>query len=157
MQQRYLIPALAALAVLGACLIPGTVAADRPTEEEFSPVGDQFLCDETLVTVESGTVLEREHVLGLGSGLSHVIVVETPNDVMLTDGEGTAYRLVGTARGNFITAADPDAEFLLQRGFFHFKVNLIGERGLFGTIDFLLRRKQNGEEVIRDRGSCHFA
>jgi len=74
----------------------------------------------------------------------------------LTDEEGAAYRLVGTARGNFITAADPDAEFLLRQGFCHFKVNLIGESGFFGTVDFLLRRK-NGEEVIRDRGSCHFA
>ena len=48
-------------------------------------------------------------------------------------------------------------EFALQRGFFHFKVNLIGGGGLFGTVDFLLRRKKNGEEVVRDRGSCHFA
>jgi hypothetical protein len=144
------------VALVGAGLIPATVAADRPTEEEFSPVGDQFLCDETLVTVEGGTILEREHVHELGSGLSHVIVIETPNDVTLTDEEGNAYRLVGTARGNFITAADPDDEFALEEGFFHFKVNLIGDGGLFGTVDFLLRRK-NGEEVIRDRGSCHFA
>jgi hypothetical protein len=144
------------VAVVGAGLIPATAAADRPTEEEFSPVGDRFMCDQTLVTVESGTILEREHVHELGSGLSHVIVIETPNAVTLTDEEGTTYRLVGTARGNFMTAADPDAEFLLEQGFFHFKVNLIGEGGLFGTVDFLLRRK-NGEEVIRDRGTCHFA
>jgi hypothetical protein len=145
------------VALVGAGLIPATVAADRPTEEEFSPVGDQFLCDETLVTVEGGTILEREHVHELGSGLSHVIVIETPNDVILTDEQGTEYRLVGTARGNFVTAADPEDEFLLEQGFFHFKVNLIGEGGLFGTVDFLLRRKKNGEEVVRDRGSCHFA
>ena len=145
------------IAVVGAGLIPATVAADRPTEEEFSPVGDRFMCDHTLVTVVSGTVLEREHVHELGSGLSHVVVIETPNDVTLTDEEGTAYRLVGTARGNFITAADPEDEFLLEQGFFHFKVNLIGEGGLFGTVDFLLRRKKNGEQVVRDRGSCHFA
>jgi hypothetical protein len=157
MQRPYFIPALAALAVVGAGLIPATVAADRPTEEEFSPVGDRFLCDDTLVTVERGTVLEREHVHELGSGLSHVIVIETPNDVILTDEQGTEYRLVGTARGNFVTAADPEDEFLLEQGFFHFKVNLIGEGGLFGTVDFLLRRKKNGEEVVRDRGSCHFA
>jgi hypothetical protein len=143
-------------AVAGASLIPATVAAERPTEEVFSPVGDQFLCDGTLVTVQSGTILEREHVRELGSGLSHVVVIETPNDVMLTDEEGTAYRLVGTARGNFITAADPEDELALRRGFFHFKVNLIGEDGLFGTINFLLRRKKNGEEIVRDRGSCHF-
>ena len=144
------------IAVVGAGLIPATVAADRPTEEEFSPVGDRFMCDHTLVTVVSGTILEREHVHELGSGLSHVIVIETPNDVVLTDADGTEYRLVGTARGNFITAADPDAEFLLEQGFFHFKVNLIGEGGLFGTVDFLLRRN-NGEEVLQDRGTCHFA
>jgi hypothetical protein len=145
------------IAVIGAVLIPSPAAASPPTEEEFSPVGDQFLCGETLVTVRSGTVLEREHVHELGSGLSQVIVIETPNDVILTDEEGNAYRLVGTARGNFVTAADPENEFALESGFFAFKANLIGESGLFGTIDFLLRRDQNGNELIRDRGSCHFA
>jgi hypothetical protein len=151
------LPLALILAVVGMGLIPGPVAAAPPTEEEFSPVGDRFLCGETLVTVQSGTVLEREHVHELGSGLSHVIVIETPNDVILTDEEGNAYRLVGTARGNFVTAADPEDEFALEWGFFAFKVNLIGEGGLFGTVDFLLRREQNGDELIRDRGSCHFA
>jgi hypothetical protein len=145
------------VAVLGAGLISGPAAAAPPTEEEFSPVGDRFLCGETLVTVRSGTVLEREHVNELGSGLSQVIVIETPiEDVILTDEEGNDYRLVGTARGNFVTAADPEDEFALESGFFAFKANLIGEGGLFGSIDFLLRR-QNGNELIRDRGSCHFA
>jgi hypothetical protein len=156
MHRPYLIAALAALAIVGAGLIPATAAADRPTTEEFSPVGDRFVCNDTLLTVADGTVLEREHVYELDSGLSHVIVIETPIDVILTDEEGTEYRLVGTARGNFVTAADPEDEFLLEEGFFHFKVNLIGEDGLFGTVDFLLRRT-NGEEVVRDRGSCHFA
>jgi hypothetical protein len=55
-----------------------------------------------------------------------------------------------------VTAADPEDEFALESGFFAFKANLIGERGLFGSIDFLLRR-QNGSELIRDGGSCHFA
>jgi hypothetical protein len=150
------LPLALVVAVVSAVLIPGTAAAGPPTEEEFSPVGDRFLCGETVVTVRSGTVLEREHVHELGSGLSQVIVIETPNDVILTDEEGNAYRLVGTARGNFVTAADPENEFALQSGFFAFKANLIGESGLFGSIDFLLRR-DNGNELIRDRGSCHFA
>jgi hypothetical protein len=51
----------------------------------------------------------------------------------------------------------PEDEFALEWGFFAFKVNLTGEGGLFGTVDFLLRREQNGDELIRDRGSCHFA
>jgi hypothetical protein len=81
------------VAVLGAGLISGPAAAAPPTEEEFSPVGDRFLCGETLVTVRSGTVLEREHVNELGSGLSQVIVIETPiEDVILTDEEGNDYR-----------------------------------------------------------------
>ena len=145
------------VAVVSAVLIPGTAAAAPPTEEVFSPVGDRFLCGETVVTVRSGTVLEREHVRELGSGLSQVIVIETPTDVILTDEEGNAYRLVGTAHGNFVTAADPEDELALESGFFAFKAILIGEGGLFGTIDFLLRREQNGNELIRDRGSCHFA
>jgi hypothetical protein len=156
MHRPSLIGALAALAIVVSALIPATAAADPPTTEVFSPVGDQFVCGDALLTVASGTVLERQQVRELGSGLSHVIVIETPNDVILTDEEGTEYRLVGTAHGNFLTAADPEDEFLLEQGFFHFKVNLIGEDGLFGTIDFLLQRT-DGEEVVRDRGSCHFA
>jgi hypothetical protein len=112
---------------------------------------------ETVVTVQSGTVLEREHVRELGSGLSQVVVIETPiEDVILTDEEGNGYRLVGTARGNFVTAADPEDEFALESGFFAFKANLIGQGGLFGSIDFMLRG-QNGNELIRDRSSWHFA
>lgn len=144
-------------AVVGAGLISGPAVAGPPTEEEFSPVGDRFLCGDTVVTVRSGTVLEREHVHELGSGLSHVIVIETPNDVILTDEEGNAYRLVGTARGNFVTATDPENELALESGFFAFNANLVGEGGLFGSIDFLLRREESGDELIRDRGSCHFA
>jgi hypothetical protein len=53
----------------------------------------------TIVTVQSGTVLERDHVDELGSGLCHIIVIETPNDVILT-------------------AANPEDEFALERGFF---------------------------------------
>ena len=41
-------------------------------------------------------------------------------------------------------------EGLLEQGFFHFKVNLIGDGGLFGSIDFLLRRKTNGEDVVQE-------
>jgi hypothetical protein len=76
------------VAVVVACLIPGPAAADPPTGEEFSPVGDRFLCGETLVTAQSGTVLEREHLHELGARLSQVIVIETPNDVILTNEEG---------------------------------------------------------------------
>jgi hypothetical protein len=53
------LPLALIVAVAGAGLIPATVAADRPTEEEFSPVDDQLLCDETLVNLESGIILER--------------------------------------------------------------------------------------------------
>jgi hypothetical protein len=76
------------VAVVVACLIPGPAAADPPTGEEFSPVGDRFLCGETLVTAQSGTVLEREHLHELGARLSQIIVMETPNDVILTNEEG---------------------------------------------------------------------
>jgi hypothetical protein len=62
--------------------------------------------------------------------------------VILTNEEGDAYRLVGTARENFVTAADPEDEFALESGFFAFKANLIGAGGLFGTIDFLPRRAE---------------
>jgi hypothetical protein len=90
------------VAVAGTCLIAGPAAAAPPTEEEFSPVGDQFLCGETVVTVQSGTVLEREHVRELGSGRSQVIVIETPiDDVILTDEGETpivwSARRVGTS------------------------------------------------------------
>jgi hypothetical protein len=89
--------------VVGASLIPGTAAADRPLREEFSPVGDQFLCDETLLTVTGGTLVAREHVHELKSGLFRVILVILPKGVTATDEEGVVYRVAGPVHGNFTT------------------------------------------------------
>jgi hypothetical protein len=141
--------------IVGASLIPATAAADRPTKEEFSPVGDQFVCGETILTVSSGVVVERIHVHELRSGLFRVIFVDIPHGVRATDEEDTVYRLVGSSNGNF-TTQDPEAEEF-EVGFFRFKLNIIGPGGLFGTVDFRVQFKRNGEVVERERGTCDFA
>jgi hypothetical protein len=146
---------LALLAVVGASLIPGTATANRPEKEEFSPVGDQIVCDETVLTITSGTVVGRTHVHELPSGRFRVILVETPHGVTATD-DGTVYRVVGApgAAANF-TTSDPEAEETGDEvGIFRFKLNIIGPGGLFGTVDFRIRNKRNGDEIIRDRGTC---
>jgi hypothetical protein len=140
--------------VVGASLIPGTAAADRPLRGEFSPVGDQFLCDETLLTVTGGTIVAREHVHELKSGLFRVILVNLPRGVTASDEEGVVYRVVGPIHGNF-TTPDPEGDGG-EIGFFHQKLNFIGPGGLFGTLDVLERVKPNGDEIVRDRGTCHF-
>jgi hypothetical protein len=56
--------------VVGAGLISSTAAADRPLKEEFSPVGDQFDCGGTLLTVTGGTLVGRMHVHELDPGVS---------------------------------------------------------------------------------------
>ena len=48
--------------VVGAGLISSTAAADRPVKEELSPVGDQFDCGGTLLTVTGGTLVNISHV-----------------------------------------------------------------------------------------------
>jgi hypothetical protein len=146
-------PSVALVACLvGASLIPGTAAADRPTLEEFSPVGDQFVCDGTLVTVTGGTVVSRRHVHELRSGLFRVIFIERPR-LRATDEEGTVYRLVGSSRGSF-TTPDPEAEDPeVAIGSFDFKLNIIGPGGLLGKVRIRIQVKRNGEEIVREEKS----
>jgi hypothetical protein len=139
--------------VVGASLIPTTAAANPPEVEESSPVGDQFLCGETLLTVESGTLVTRRHVHELKSGRLHVIDVTLPKGVTATDEEGVVYRVVGPTVGNF--TFDPEVEGS-DVGFFGAKINFIGPGGLFGRVDFRIRFDENGEEFVRDTGTCQF-
>jgi hypothetical protein len=142
---------------LGACFVAATVlaataAADPPTRFEFSPVGAQVACGDTILTVTGGTVVVREHVHELRSGLFRVIFTAVSHGVTATDEAGTVYHFRGVEHGNFTT---PDLEGG-QVGFFRFKLNIIGPKGLFGTVFFGARAKRNGEEIFTDRGTCQF-
>jgi hypothetical protein len=138
--------------IVSVSLIPSTAAADRPTREEVSPVGDQFACGETVLTVESGTLVSRTHRHELKSGRVRVIDITRPRGVTATDEEGVVYRVVGPTVGNF--TFNPEAPEGSDVGFFRFKINFIGPGGLFGRVDFRIRFNRNGEEFVRDRGSC---
>jgi hypothetical protein len=140
--------------VVGASLIPGTAAADRPEKETFSPVGDQIACDGTVLTVSSGLVVGRIHVHELPSGRFRNIGNFVNRHVRAMDEEGTVYRLVGGIRHNFTT---PDPEEVTDPiGFFKININVVGPGGLFGKVKFTERVKPNGDEIIRDRGTCQF-
>jgi hypothetical protein len=140
--------------VVGASLIPGPATANPPETEEFSPVGDQIVCDETVLTITSGTVVGRGHVHELPSGRFRVIFVETPQDVTATDGEDV-YRVVGSpgALANF-TTSNPEADTGDEIGFFRFKLSIIGPGGMFGTVDFIVHLKRNGDLIERDKSTC---
>ena len=141
--------------VVGAGLISSTAAADRPVKEEFSPVGDQFDCGGTLLTVTGGTLVDRTHVHELKSGRFRVIFVTLPKGVTAEDEEGIEYRVVGPVHANF-TTSDPDAETGDEIGFIRQKLNFIAPDGLFGTLDFRLRIKRNGDVIERDNSTCQF-
>jgi hypothetical protein len=138
--------------IVGVGLIPGIAAADRPTKTEISPVGDQIVCGETVLTISSGVVVTRTHVHELRSGLFRVIFVERPHHVRAMDEEETVYRVVGSSRASF-TTPDPEAEGG-EVGSFDFKLNIIGPGGLFGKVKFRLQFKRNGAVVERDRSTC---
>ena len=148
-------PSLALVAcVIGASLIPSTAAADQPTTDEFSPVGDVFLCDETLLTIQSGTIVTREHEHELRSGRVRAIFVSLSKGVTATDEEGVVYRGTGVVHGNF--TFDPEVEGS-EVGFVHEKLNFIGPGGLFGTEDLRISRKKEdplGDFTERDEGTC---
>jgi hypothetical protein len=141
--------------VVGAGLISSTAAADRPMKGEFSPVGDQFDCGGTLLTVTGGTLVDRTHVHELKSGRFRVIFVTLPKGVTAEDEEGVEYRVVGPTNANF-TTSDPDADTGDEIGFFHQKLNFIGPDGLFGTLDFRFQIKPNGDVIELDKGTCQF-
>jgi hypothetical protein len=137
---------------VGASLIPTTVAADRPTKEEDSPVGDTFDCDGTMLEVISGTIVTRTHVHELKSGRFRVIFVSLTKGVTATDEDEVVYRVVGVVHANFTT---PNPEAMGgEIGFLHEKLNFIGPGGLFGTEDLRVRAKRNGEVIERDKGTC---
>ncbi len=140
--------------IVGASLIPAAAAADRPTEDEFSPVGDVFLCDETLLTIQSGTIVTREHEHELRSGRVRAIFVSLSKGVTATDEEGVVYHGTGVVHGNF--TFDPEVEGS-EVGFVHEKLNFIGPGGLFGTEDLRISRKKEdplGDFTERDEGTC---
>jgi hypothetical protein len=139
--------------IVSAGVIPATAAADRPTTDQFSPAGDVFRCDETLLTIQTGTIVTRVHEHELKSGRFRVIFVSVSKGVTATDEEGVVYRGVGVVHGNF-TTSDPDADTGDEVGFVHEKLNFIGPGGLFGTEDLRLRAKRNGEVIERDKGTC---
>jgi hypothetical protein len=148
-----------AACVVGATVLAGSAAADPPTVEEFSPVGDQIVCGETTLTIRTGTVVTRTHVHPLRNGRFRVIITEAPRGVTATEEglppeEATVYRLRGVAHGSF-TTPNPDVEGG-EVGSFRFRLNILGPGGLFGTLDFRIQVKRNGDEVFRDRGTCQF-
>jgi hypothetical protein len=143
-----------AACVAAAAVFASSAAADPPTMDEFSPVGDQIACGETILTIRTGTVVTRTHVHPLRNGRFRVIVTEAPQGVTATDEEGTVYRLRGVAHGSF-TTPNPDAEGG-EVGSFRFRLNILGPGGLFGTVIFRIQMKRNGDEVFRDTGTCQF-
>ena len=147
------------LLALGACAIAAnvfaaTAVADAPTKFEEPVAGEQFRCGDTLITITEGMIVGQEHVHELDSGLFRVIFRGRPQGVRATDEEGNEFRIVGSFGGNF-TTPNPEEEGG-EVGFFRVKLNIIGDRGLFGTIDFGERRKANGAAPVTDRGSCQF-
>jgi hypothetical protein len=148
-----------AACVVGATVLAGSAAADPPTVDEFSPVGDQIACGETTLTIRTGTVVTRTHVHPLQNGRFRVIITEAPRGVTATEEgvpleEATVYRLRGVAHGSF-TTPNPDAEGG-EVGSFRFRLNILGPGGLFGTVAFRIQVKRNGDELFRDTGTCQF-
>jgi len=146
--------------VIGASLIPATAAANPPTPDEFSPVGDRIACDGGTVVLEvtSGMVLGRIHEHELPSGRIRAIGVFLNRNVEATDVEsGTVYRVVGGVRHNF--TFPPDEQEGEEIGFFHEKMNIIGPGGLFGKVNFRESRKkkdERGDFTERGKGNCRF-
>jgi hypothetical protein len=152
MKPRFLV-ALAA-SFVAASVLAASAAADPPARFEFSAVGAQVACGDTILTVTGGRVVVTEHVHELRNGRFRVIFTAVSRGVTATDEAGTVYRFRGVEHGTF-TTPNPDAEGG-EVGFFRFKLNIIGPGGLFGRVDFGLRIKRNGAEFERDRGTCQF-
>ena len=55
--------------IVSSFVLAAAAVAGPPTKDEFSVVGDQFRCGQTVLTIRTGTVVERTHVHSLKNGL----------------------------------------------------------------------------------------
>ena len=145
--------------IVSSFVLAAAAVAVPPMKDEFSVVGDQFRCGQTVLTIRTGTVVERTHVHSLKNGLFRVITISKPKNVTATiEGvpleEADVYRIVGVGKGNF-TTPNPDVEGG-EVGFFRVKLNIVGPGSLFGNVDFSVRAKKNGQEIEQNRGTCDF-
>ena len=92
--------------IVGASLIPATAAADRPTKEDFSPVGDQFVCEDATYTIVSGEVHFTLHEGESASGNENFTITLSARHVeAVSSATGETVRIVGAFWAGFTANA----------------------------------------------------
>lgn len=135
----------------GVALVAGPAAADRPTTEVESIVGDQVVCGDVVLTVVTGTIVTRIHEHEKRNGwVQEVFSGRFPN-VTLEDEEGNTYRGVGSSGGQFtFNPANEEEAF----GHFFINVNIVGDGGLLGKARERFQITRNGRVVEKTSGNC---
>ena len=128
--------------------------ADRPEQETFDIVGDQYLCGDTLLTAISGQSIVKSHEHELPSGRVRTIFTAHLDNALFEDETGNTFRAVGVFNGNL--TVDPDLGEDSEIGHVHANVTLIGEAGGLGDERIRIRTSRDGRFSFVDKGSCEF-
>jgi hypothetical protein len=148
--KRLLVGAVAAAALLVG-LIPAAWANDPAVHDEFSVVGDVFVCDGATYTITEGTVKSVEHFTEAANGNTSITGTSTPVGVVATDGTST-FRIVGAvwfgASFNVNTGTGPET--------FTGKLQIVGAGGKADSVNITAHVSPNGDVNEFDFGSCEF-
>jgi hypothetical protein len=148
--KRLLVGAVVA-AALFVGLIPVAWADDPAVHEEFSVVGDVFVCDGATYTITEGTVKSVVHETEAANGNTSITGTSTPVGVVATDGTST-FRIVGAvwfgASFNVNTGTGPET--------FTAKLQIVGAGGKADSVNVTFHVSPNGDVNAFDFGSCEF-
>ncbi|MGN6686727.1 MAG: hypothetical protein ACTHK1_04235 [Actinomycetales bacterium] len=137
----------------GVALLAATPAAHAdPGAVRISAAGAPVSCDLSL-TGASGYLQQRETSRLDGQGRAHVLFTITAHNVVLVDGEGREYRLVGSGH-DVVRYATSDLRGDITGEQESFDFTVVGERGPVGVVRLHLRLGADGVPRVTDDSTC---
>ncbi len=156
---------LAAVSALTLALGASPVSAGSPAQHSSFPAPPMvFDCGSTTLVIVSGTMDYVERSATTASGNWSSTGTLTLSQVMATDADGNAYRVVGSAHFGYsynaqtgIVTANVDG-YDISQGVTTFKFQFLNEDGGYaGSLNFLQHGSPNGNYRELSSGSCSFA
>ena len=144
---------LGAAAVLSLAAGPAA-ALSVTTHDSFPAKGSTFVCGDTTLTAQTGTVSEVFHENSDSAGMFHFTGTITVHGVTLTDVAGNSYTLSGASWFGG-KGSDPDGTLppVVSTDTEHFVLH-DASGGVYAKVQMVGHLSPNGTEFFFDRGTC---